>query len=93
MTSAVTALTNVGFTATTAEMLTSTTYRDFRIGLRAGSIVRLRPGLYRPGRGLLAVRRAGRAVVCKIDTTKIRGVRRPEEEAGSSRRWGGESSG
>jgi len=50
MTSAVTALTNVGFTATTAEMLASTTYRDIRIALRAGSIVRLRPGLFgRPG--------------------------------------------
>jgi hypothetical protein len=43
-------MTNVGFTATTAEMLMSTTYRDIRIALRAGSIVRLRPGLYgRPG--------------------------------------------
>jgi hypothetical protein len=40
MTSAVTALTNVGFTATTAEMLASTTYREIRIALRAGSIDR-----------------------------------------------------
>jgi hypothetical protein len=49
-TSAVTALANIGFTATTAEMLASTTYREIRSALRAGSIVRLRPGLYgRPG--------------------------------------------